>query len=626
MWNLTKITIENFFSHQHSEYEFKNNCCTLIVGENRDKGGNNGAGKTTLFEAITLALTGNTLRGLKKESFINWEYDKCLISLSLENNVLNQTLQITRQYFRGNKSAKVELIEDGEVNSHITSVAEADKCITELIGVSREDLLRYFIISQDNLYTFFTAGDNEKKEVLNRITSADMINPIIDKLAENKKDWERKKEGVEEKITANETRKETLAEQAEELREAANNDEEVKRIEERIKSLEKQRIVVTNELSELSDKVKKFCKSVKQAQRLVSDINVDGVKDEGKKLKAKIKELQGTISENDTVIRLAKNDLKGKVSCPNCGETFIPDSELNLSVKETENLLSSAQQDNKDIAKKISNLEDKKKELADKLEEYEERKSNLSDLEFKLRLFERKEKDKFEELKSIDLKNVRYSKDIESLKNRVLDSSALKSIEDKIQACDKEQKKLQEELKPIEEELEEINYWSYYMGKSGFKTMLANKAISVIEGSTNSYLRKFKSDLTVNINGFTILRDGSVREKIDVYVLQDGMNPQVYMGMSGGERGRVKLAGILALQHLINMSLNGRGLNLVILDETLEGGIDIKGTTEFMHILENVGGTILLITQKIDEINTIQNRLKVIKENGVSYYEDSDNE
>lgn len=621
MWNLTKIEINNFFSHHHSEYEFKNNCCTLIVGENRDKGGNNGAGKTTLFEAITLALTGNTLRGLKKESFINWDYDQCLISLSLENKVLNQTLQITRQYFRGNKSAKVELIEDGEVNSHITSVNEADKRITELIGISREDLLRYFIISQDNFYTFFTAGDNEKKEVLNRITSADMINSIIDKLAENKKEWERKKEDVQERMSANETRKETLAEQAEELREQADNDEDVKRIEELKKRLEKQRIVVTDELSELSERVKKAESKINQAKSVISEIDVNSIKEQGKKLKSQIKELQNTISENDTVIRLAKNDLKGKVSCPNCGETFIPDSELNLSIEETETLLASAQQENKDITKRISKLETKKDDLVVQLEDYETKKGELVELEFRAKTYERKQRDKFEELKSIDLKSVRYVKDIESLKSRVLDSSALKSIEEKIQACDKEHKELEVEMKPIEEELEEINYWNYYMGKNGFKTMLANKAVSVIEGSTNSYLRKFKSDLTVNINGFTILRDGSVREKIDVYVLQDGMNPQVYMGMSGGERGRVKLAGILALQHLINMSLNGRGLNLVILDETLEGGIDIKGTTEFMHILENVGGTILLITQKIDEINTIQNTLRVVKENGVSRYE-----
>lgn len=619
MWNLTKIEINNFFSHQHSEYEFKNNCCTLIVGENRDKGGNNGAGKTTLFEAITLALTGNTLRGLKKESFINWDYDQCSVSLSLENEVLKQTLIINRQYFRGNKSAKVELIEDGEVNSHITSVNEADKRITELIGISREDLLRYFIISQDNLYTFFTAGDNEKKEVLNRITSADMINPIIERLANDKKEWEKKREEVQDRISEQTVRKQVFKEQAEAMRATANNDDEVKDKEERIKRCERQRKALDEEISELSQRIADTESKIKKVS--IKEIDVDKIKKEIQRIKKDIDENENTKSENKSVIRSAKSDLSGKVTCPNCGENFMPDSELKLSVKDTENLLRAAEQENKVIERTISKLEAKRDKLNDEIEEYEEKKAQVEEYEDKIKRLSRKKKDKIDEQSSIDKKIERYKKDIDELKSRVLDSVALKNVEDKIKGCENKEKELNEELKPIEEELEEINYWTYYMGKNGFKTMLANKAISVIEGSTNSYLRKFKSDLTVNVNGFTILKDGTVREKIDVYVLQDGMNPQVFMGMSGGERGRVKLAGILALQHLINMSLNGRGLNLVILDETLEGGIDIKGTMEFMSILENVGGTILLITQKIDEINTIQNKLRVIKEDGVSHYE-----
>lgn len=619
MWNLIKIKIDNLFSYHHSEYEFKNNGCTLIVGENRDKGGNNGAGKTTLFEAITLALTGNTLRGLRKENFINWDAEDCVVSLSLENEVLKQTLTINRKYFRGNKSAKVELIENGEINSHITSVNEADKRIFELIGVGREDLLRYFIISQDNLYTFFTAGDNEKKEVLNRITSADMINPIIDRLSADKREWEKKRGEIQERISANETRKETLTEQAEELRRTADNSEEVQSIENKIKYVEKQCKTIENEISELSDKItateKKMC-AVK-----VDGIDVNRLKKELRGVKRDIEDNENIKSENKSVIRSAKSDLSGKVICPNCGENFMPDSELKLTVAETEGLLKAAEAENAEIDAKIKRLEIKRDELFNKISDYEDKQSLIGEYESKVKRFSRWRTDKEEEQTLLTQKIKRLRKNIDELKNRVLDNSALKSIEEKIRECEKDRKRLSDELKPVEAELEEINYWSYYMGKNGFKTMLANKAVSIIEGSTNAYLRKFKSDLTVNVNGFTILKDGTVREKIDVFVLQDEMNPQTYMGMSGGERGRVKLAGILALQHLINMSLNGRGLNLVILDETLEGGIDMKGTAEFMHILENVGGTILLITQKIDGINVSQNRLKVVKENGVSYFD-----
>ena len=51
MWNPIRIHFENLFAHEDSTYEFKNNTCTVIFGENKtDKGlENNGAGKTTLF-------------------------------------------------------------------------------------------------------------------------------------------------------------------------------------------------------------------------------------------------------------------------------------------------------------------------------------------------------------------------------------------------------------------------------------------------------------------------------------------------------------------------------------------------------------------------------------------------
>ena len=205
------------------------------------------------------------------------------------------------------------------------------------------------------------------------------------------------------------------------------------------------------------------------------------------------------------------------------------------------------------------------------------------------------------------------------MKKRKENNVAIKSIEDKIDECERKMEEVQKKIMPLEEELNQVNYWIYYMGKNGFKTYLANKAVSVLEGTVNSYLNKFKSDLSVNINGFKILKDGSVREKIESFVLESGMNPKLFMAMSGGERGRIKLAGILAIQHLINMSLNGNGLNLLILDESLSG-IDSEGTMEFVNILENIGSTILLITQNIEDSKIFKNVLTVEKKNGVSRY------
>ena len=89
------------------------------------------------------------------------------------------------------------------------------------------------------------------------------------------------------------------------------------------------------------------------------------------------------------------------------------------------------------------------------------------------------------------------------------------------------------------------------------------------------------------------------------------------MAKSGGERGRVMLAGILGIQHLINLSTNGKGLNLLVLDEALSG-IDAGGTLEIINTLNNLGTTVMMITQNIEDSSIFENCIRVVKEDGVS--------
>lgn len=603
MWNLKDIKIQDFFSHVDSEYSFHNDCCTLIVGDNKDRGGNNGAGKTTLFEAISVALTGRSLRDIKKESFINDEAESCLVKLSLYNNVTKHELEITRQFFRGNKTSKIEIIEDGEINSTITSVNEADKRILELIGVGREDLLRYYIISQDNVYTFFTAADNEKKEILNRITSADLINPLLDELSNRKKNLEEKKNELSKELVALDSKKETLDEQLEELKSNIVSSEELLDIQNRIKKLEKRKQSYLEDNNNLNDELKKLDGK---------NLDIDKLESNLKKIKKLIEDKKNLKDENKKIIRSAEQDLGGAVVCPKCGENFIPESELNLSVEDTKKILKEAEQENKSIETALSKLLEQRKDIQTEIDKAEE-------IQDTIKRKKREIKSNDDEIQIIDKKIVNRKKEIIELKKRKENNVAIKSIEDKIDECERKMEEVQKQIMPLEEELNQVNYWTYYMGKNGFKTYLANKAVSVLEGTVNSYLNKFKSDLSVNINGFKILKDGSVREKIESFVLESGMNPKLFMAMSGGERGRIKLAGILAIKHLINMSLNGDGLNLLILDESLSG-IDSEGTMEFVNILENIGSTILLITQNIEDSKIFKNVLTVEKKNGVSRY------
>lgn len=616
MWNPVKIEFKNLFSHVDSSYEFKNNRCVVIFGDNRTDRSleNNGAGKTTLFEAICIALTNESLRNIKKDNFINREADSCFISFELHNPVLRKELIIQRTFFRGGKSVNVKIFENGIQNTQVTSVAEANKRVLELIGISREDLLRYYIISQDNHYTFFTASDTEKKEIMNRITSADMINPAIEELNNRKaiKQDELRLLSLEtDKLSG---KRETLAEQRLELLEAGNNDEEIVELEERISDTEdllkknkEEALVIDEEIA-----------IVEKALSEITIPDVSNLKTERKKKRSELDSFESELRELNRVKKNLKNELSDSIECPSCGHEFIQ-SDLGLSVEDAERLLSETDKEISKVTKKIEDAEAKIKALTIKIEKAESIQERYDEFEDKLNRLKRKRSNRKNEEQDLQKKIKRYEEQIVALKDEKKDNSAIKKIEAKIKECDDEISRYNEAMKPIEEELDLIKFWLFNMGKSGFMTYLANKSVKIIEGITNSYLRKFGVDISVLINGFTILKSGEVREKIDVFVSNDGVTSENFMAKSGGERGRVTLAGVLGIQHLINLSSNGGGLNLLVFDECFHG-MDSRGQESIIKIFERMGVTILVITQNVSEGFNNENTLRVVKENGVSRY------
>lgn len=617
MWNPVKIHFENLFAHEDSTYEFKNNTCTVIFGENKtDKGlENNGAGKTTLFEAICIALTNESLRSIKKETFINRNADSCYIEFDLYNPVLRMSLKICRRFFRGNKPVEVRVYENEKQNTQVVSVAEANKRVIELIGISREDLLRYFIISQDNHYTFFTASDTEKKEIMNRITSADMINPALEELNRRKVEKTDVSNALISEIDKLSGKRETLAEQRQELLNSDTTREAVEELNDKISEAER-RVDSNNKI------ISSYEPEISEIQKQLNELKISDVsqlKSKRKTLKVELDSLEEESVELNRVKRNISSELKDTIECPNCGYEFIHKSELGLTVEDAQRLLVETEKELKSIESKIEKKNSEIDSVTKKIKEGEKAQEQHDELESDLSDLQRKTRQRNADNTDLKVRIGRWRKDIEELKNKKNDNSAIKKLDEKIAECERELSVKQRELVPVEEELNMIHFWQFHMGKSGFMTYLANKSVKIIEGITNSYLRKFGVDISVLINGFTILKSGEVREKIDVFISNDGVTAENFMGHSGGERGRVMLAGVLGIQHLINLSSDGKGLNLLLMDECFHG-MDSRGQENIIKIFERMGITMIVITQNVGESFNNENTLRVVKENGVSRY------
>lgn len=620
MWNPESIVIDNLFAHKHSEYTFKNNVCTVIFGRNEtDKGmENNGAGKTTLFEAISIALTNMSLRDIKKDVFINRESDFAKIQFTLKNDFLKMKLKIVRKFSRSNAPVAIEIWENDVLNNQITSVNDANKRVIDLLGISREDLLRYYIISQDSRYNFFTSSDVEKKEIMNRITSADMINPAIETLGVRSKDNKAALSECEREVSELIYRKELLEEQREELLNDDNTAEEIKELNEEIEAV---RATISELKNENSNRSKTLIIKKSQIEEMSKNAkSIVETRDERNAVRKELDDLEEILDDNAAIIKKMNNELGAVIECPHCHNTFINESEFDLSEEDAKALKEEATQDNKKLTTKITAKKTKLERLNKEVRDAQRSEEIINELNEEYQKLERKIKRSAGDIADAEKDVEKKLSKIKDIKARKKDSKQIKAIEARIAEAVETLSEKNKELSSLSAESEMIAFWQYYLGKNGFTTYLANKSVKIIEGITNSFLKKFDVDLSVLINGFRILKDGSVREKIDVFVQSDGVTAEAFMGKSGGERGRVNLAGMLGIQHLINLSTNGRGLNLLLLDEVFPG-IDPLGQENIIKIMEKLGITIMMITQNVKEDFNNQYTLNVRKVNDISVYE-----
>lgn len=151
-----------------------------------------------------------------------------------------------------------------------------------------------------------------------------------------------------------------------------------------------------------------------------------------------------------------------------------------------------------------------------------------------------------------------------------------------------------------------------------FKSFLANTKITALAKVTNEFLENIGSDIRLRFSGFTTLKSGKIREKISVSLLRSGMDCGSFDKFSEGEKCRVNLATILAMQKLVNGNCEGdKGLGLLCLDEILSP-VDEDGLASMFGALNGLGITSLVVSHgNISE--SYPYKLIINKQDGKSY-------
>lgn len=394
----------------------------------------------------------------------------------------------------------------------------------------------------------------------------------------------------------------------------------------------------------------------------------------------KLRDLQDTSDRLDKVIREAHNMLHGVITCPKCKHEFFLDE--NVSVEEVKQNLKASQEKlevNKTNVEKVDKQYDKLKAEKDSLKkekeavnkEISERSDQLYELRNELNRAQlslgsvtteigtaereimalendiKSEQTKINNMlrnmlqealdiidaaidtgeryvKAIEEKNVAakasieaYEKSIETVKNSS-QSDFVKSLDKSLTEYEKVQQAANVELLNAQKEFDKYTLQENYFVE--FRSYLANKKVEAIAGVTNYFLELIGSDLRVEMLGFKRLKNGTIRDKISVNVLRNGIPMGSVFKYSQGERSRINLASILGLQRLTNNSAeNGKGLDLLIADEILDSE-DTTGIEATCEALNKLQITSLIVTQNPISANDGET-IRVTKENGFSKIE-----
>lgn len=183
MWILSEVRAENLCSFKQMLYHPVLDKATLVCGKNMDNDsqGSNGSGKSALLEAIAIGLVGNPLRKVKIDEIINDAEDEMVVYIRLFNDFNQQFLEIKR-VFRRNQPQEISIKHQGKEIAQ-SSVLEYNQYILDTLGITKEYLYSYFLLSKHKFTPFLSSSDKEKKEIINSLTSANQLSGAVDALS-----------------------------------------------------------------------------------------------------------------------------------------------------------------------------------------------------------------------------------------------------------------------------------------------------------------------------------------------------------------------------------------------------------------------------------------------------------
>ena len=616
---------------------------------------------SSMQQAVYFAITGNNYRSSIDKKLIRNGEKEAKVLLDIECPIRKETLHIERILpLKGSSKLNVSL--NGEQVS-LATVKDGNNYILSWMGISPEDLKSYFLICKEYYKSFFKSSNTDKLALISRFINYDFLDGSKDIIQKELDEISSKKSVIQSKRDRAEGSVEALRQMIEDAVNfdfEADRKERIERVESKIKSLKedidsakynidynKKNIdkgkktleVLEEELREAEEKKKKL-PSTKEIEEVIESVRKElgkAKEDQNEILETK-EELSKIHDELKVSLRKVLVNLSGTITCPKCKHKFLTLQDTTLEKEEKKKEKIGKQE--KEVVGEITSLDESLKEYEDLISSFIQVKNEQED-----------ELDKIREAgKEISSAVYKITSEIESEKSNIsILEKRNKGLLENIAAGKEDVKRLEKQIKEIEKEMpssidtssqekqieemmlaiagydkemteleNEMFRKKEWIGRfKSFKMYLAIEQLKNIQLRANNILKAENSDLRIVIEGFKTKADGDIKEEITPYVVRD--EPENFWYYSGGERARVEIALIIAIQGMINETNKWGGLQFLSIDEITEG-LSKESLYDVIEALEFIQFPIL-VTTHISNENASCKTLKIVKENGISRIE-----
>ena len=628
MWNIVSLRLQSFGCFENVTHKFIQGIPVIVRGENRQDVGqlSNGVGKSFLLDGIAFALAGSAIRKCNNNELIRNKSETAYVEIKLVSKD-GQEIEVQRKLLA--KSATCNAFYNGEP-IHAASIKEKNVAILDIIGVTREDLFSYYLISRGKHQSFFSSSPVAKEQLIMRISKSGVLEAIIEKgkqeLSAKEVEVGRSKMEVSNLQATVATLRESYLEiknrTDSKVDETKKTEEAITKTKGELRSFGEEVQVLESQMPQAQAEVTLQRTAYEEAKKATEEKEREEVQ-----FNERIQELQGKIEKVSADQSKQRQELNGVnaliqslIKCPECDAEFLLKSpltkeELQKKKASIEELIATLAKEKEGAELQMGEV--RKEKQAINVQEFRAAEKQAKDrVSSASEILATKEQSIQSKKRQVELAKEQVSRLEESLEEfrRALASPENKVMDELVAKGKTKATELEEAKVRLAEQEKQYGHISAVREDfKRFKTHITNRVLTGLQIAINERLTRI-SDMQVDLSSLAELTSGKTSDNIQPQVVRNGRK-QTFETLSAGEKARADLCCISAIQLIIR----GGGvasLDFTFIDEIL-GEVDEEGMAEIVKSMQQFMPNTYIVTHSGAE-NKYPKVITLRKEDGRS--------